>query len=68
LPHSFECQECGNLCEVIEIKIEDEVAARWGDRCGKWGVDFKEKLRGRESGTGNRESGIKEQEKIAINK
>jgi len=45
LPHSFECQGCGNLCEVIEIKIADEVAARWGDRCGKWGVDFKEKMK-----------------------
>lgn len=43
-PHSFECQGCDNLCEVIEIKLEGDVAARWGDRCGKWAVDFKEKL------------------------
>ncbi|NLP40591.1 MAG: 2-hydroxyglutaryl-CoA dehydratase [Veillonellaceae bacterium] len=35
-PHSFECGGCSNMCEVIEIKLNGEVAARWGDRCGKW--------------------------------
>lgn len=35
-PHSFECSGCPNLCEVIELKLNDEIAARWGDRCGKW--------------------------------
>lgn len=35
-PHSFECQGCPNLCEVIEIQLNNEIAARWGDRCGKW--------------------------------
>lgn len=34
--HSVECGGCPNLCEVIEIKMNDQVAARWGDRCGKW--------------------------------
>lgn len=43
-PRSFECQGCANLCEVVEITVEEDVAARWGDRCGKWNVDFKEKL------------------------
>lgn len=44
-PRSFECQGCENLCEVVEINIEGDVAARWGDRCGKWNIDFKEKLK-----------------------
>jgi hypothetical protein len=33
---SIECNDCSNLCEVIEININDEPVARWGDRCGKW--------------------------------
>ena len=33
---SFECSGCPNLCEVIEITVNNESAARWGDRCGKW--------------------------------
>ena len=33
---SFECTGCPNLCEVVEVVMEDEVIARWGDRCGKW--------------------------------
>jgi predicted CoA-substrate-specific enzyme activase len=33
---SFECQGCSNLCEVVEIRVEREVLARWGGRCGKW--------------------------------
>ncbi|MFZ5633208.1 MAG: acyl-CoA dehydratase activase [Bacillota bacterium] len=33
---SFECDGCPNLCEVVEIKEEGSVIARWGDRCGKW--------------------------------
>jgi predicted CoA-substrate-specific enzyme activase len=33
---SFQCNGCPNRCEVIEAKIEGRVAARWGDRCGKW--------------------------------
>lgn len=35
-PRSFECSGCSNQCEVIEIRVNGEVAARWGDRCGKW--------------------------------
>lgn len=33
---SMECQDCSNMCEVIEISSNEEVIARWGDRCGKW--------------------------------
>ncbi len=33
---SFECEGCPNLCEVVEIREDGEVIARWGDRCGKW--------------------------------
>jgi len=32
----FECDGCPNHCEVVEIFIEEELVARWGDRCGKW--------------------------------
>jgi len=35
-PRSFECDGCPNLCEVIELKMNDQIAALWGDRCGKW--------------------------------
>jgi len=33
---SFECSDCSNMCEVIEIYSNGEVLARWGDRCNKW--------------------------------
>ena len=33
---SFECRDCPNCCEVINIAVEEEVLARWGGRCGKW--------------------------------
>jgi len=33
---SIECQDCSNMCEVIEILSNGEPVARWGDRCGKW--------------------------------
>ncbi len=33
---SFECDGCPNICEVVEIKREEELLARWGDRCGRW--------------------------------
>ncbi|MGF7185961.1 putative CoA-substrate-specific enzyme activase [Desulfitispora alkaliphila] len=35
---SFECKGCPNLCEIINIHIDDKLIARWGDRCGKWEV------------------------------
>ncbi|MDA8443128.1 MAG: acyl-CoA dehydratase activase [Peptococcaceae bacterium] len=36
---SFECSGCANLCEIVQIGLEEKVLARWGDRCGKWGVE-----------------------------
>lgn len=33
---SFECQGCPNLCEVVEIRVDRQVLARWGGRCDKW--------------------------------
>jgi len=33
---SFECNDCPNLCEVIEIAAGEKTIARWGDRCSKW--------------------------------
>jgi predicted CoA-substrate-specific enzyme activase len=44
---SFECQECSNLCEVVEVLIEGERICGWGDRCGRWSaVGAKEELVG----------------------
>ncbi|QGG49268.1 acyl-CoA dehydratase activase [Heliorestis convoluta] len=34
--HSWECSDCPNLCEIIELKESESILARWGDRCGKW--------------------------------
>ena len=33
---STECDRCGNSCEVVELVVEEEVIACWGDRCGKF--------------------------------
>lgn len=33
---SFECQGCSNACEVVQFFENEELVARWGDRCGKW--------------------------------
>ena len=33
---SIECDKCGNSCEVVELVVEDEVIACWGDRCGQF--------------------------------
>lgn len=35
---SFECPHCPNACEVVEILGGGAAIARWGDRCGRWGV------------------------------
>ncbi len=32
----FECEGCSNLCEVLEIKENENTLARYGDKCGKW--------------------------------
>ncbi len=33
---SFECDGCPNICEIVNIKAEGTLLARWGGRCGKW--------------------------------
>jgi predicted CoA-substrate-specific enzyme activase len=33
---SSECDQCDNTCEVVELVVEDEVIACWGDRCGRF--------------------------------
>ena len=33
---SFECGDCSNRCEIINVKKEKEVIARWGAKCPKW--------------------------------
>jgi predicted CoA-substrate-specific enzyme activase len=33
---SFACDGCANHCEVVEVFIADELAARWGGRCDRW--------------------------------
>ncbi len=33
---SFECGDCANLCEVVQISLDDEPISRWGSRCRKW--------------------------------
>ncbi len=43
----FECEGCPNHCEVVEIFIEEELVACWGDRCGKWSFTYSEVEAGR---------------------
>jgi len=33
---SFDCLECPNICEVVQMSINGKVKARWGDKCGIW--------------------------------
>lgn len=40
---SFECHDCSNMCEVVEILSDGYLIARWGDRCGKWNGDLTKK-------------------------
>ncbi len=32
----FECNECGNQCEVIQLWVDEEVVASWGDLCERY--------------------------------
>jgi predicted CoA-substrate-specific enzyme activase len=32
----FECSECDNQCEVIELWVDDQVVACWGDLCERY--------------------------------
>jgi hypothetical protein len=42
----FECDCCPNSCEVVEIREEGRIIARWGDRCGKWSGSLEERKTG----------------------
>ncbi len=33
---SFECKACPNLCEIVQVRTEHRVEARWGGRCDLW--------------------------------
>lgn len=33
----IECKGCANMCEIVEIYKDEQIMARWGDKCGKWG-------------------------------
>ena len=33
---SFECGDCANFCEVVQLSLSDEPVSRWGSRCRKW--------------------------------
>lgn len=33
---SFECEGCPNHCEIVNIKQDDKLVARWGARCSRW--------------------------------
>jgi predicted CoA-substrate-specific enzyme activase len=33
---SFECKSCSNVCEIVQIKMNNKVIGRWGARCDKW--------------------------------
>jgi predicted CoA-substrate-specific enzyme activase len=37
--HSFICSACPNQCEIIQVKAENEIVARWGGRCERWQID-----------------------------
>lgn len=43
---SFDCNGCSNHCEVVEIRQEQQILARWGDRCGKWSGTVPERQEG----------------------
>lgn len=32
----IECNDCSNLCEILQIKEDNKLLARYGDKCGKW--------------------------------
>ena len=38
---SFECSDCANHCEIINISMDEQLMARWGSRCGRWSIEEK---------------------------
>lgn len=41
--NGFECDGCSNICEIIEIRENGKILARYGDRCGKWSNSINKK-------------------------
>lgn len=41
--NGFECDGCSNICEIIEIRENGRLLARYGDRCGKWSNSLENK-------------------------
>ncbi|QQY80389.1 putative CoA-substrate-specific enzyme activase [Keratinibaculum paraultunense] len=41
--NGFECEGCSNVCEVIEIREDGRILARYGDKCGKWSNSLESK-------------------------
>jgi hypothetical protein len=35
----FDCSDCPNVCEILEIFDGDTLISRWGSRCGKWDLE-----------------------------
>jgi predicted CoA-substrate-specific enzyme activase len=33
---SFDCDDCANQCEVVELRQDNSLIACFGDKCGKW--------------------------------
>ncbi|RCW41242.1 putative CoA-substrate-specific enzyme activase [Halanaerobium sp. MA284_MarDTE_T2] len=42
---SFQCGECANNCEVIEVIADEKIIAVTGDRCGKWTASLEDRVR-----------------------
>ena len=36
----FECSECGNQCEVVQLLVDHQVVACWGDLCERYRHPF----------------------------
>jgi CoA-substrate-specific enzyme activase, putative len=34
-PETFECNDCSNHCEIIQVEQDQKIIATWGDKCGK---------------------------------
>jgi predicted CoA-substrate-specific enzyme activase len=35
----FECTECSNRCDIVEIFDGSSLITRWGSRCGRWDLE-----------------------------
>lgn len=34
--NTIDCNDCSNSCEILEIKEDEKILSRYGDKCGKW--------------------------------